>query len=200
MHPPSNSTTNQGEVTSLLLEWSQGDELARDRLVVAIYEELHRRAQRIMYGERREHTMGPSALVHEAFLRVINRPHMHWQNRAHFLATAARTMRRILVDHARARAAEKRGGGWERMTIDLSDSLPARDPLDVADVNAAIEELTALDEQQARIVDLRFFGGLSIAETAEAMQISPASVKREWQMARAWLSRRLGPATRTAPG
>jgi RNA polymerase sigma factor (TIGR02999 family) len=194
MHPPSNSA-NPDDVTNLLLEWSQGDEAARDRLVAAIYQELHRRAERIMRGERCDLTLGPSALVHEAFLRVINRPNVRWQNRAHFFATAARTMRRILVDHARARASDKRGGGWERLTIDLSDSLPTCDAVEVADVNAAVEELTALDELQAKIVDLRFFGGLSIAETADALESSPATIKREWQMARAWLSRRLGPAT-----
>jgi RNA polymerase sigma factor (TIGR02999 family) len=148
-----------------------------------------------MLGERCDLTLGPSALVHEAFLRVINCPNVRWQNRAHFLATAARTMRRILVDHARARSADKRGGGWERLTIDLSDSLPTCDALEAADINAAVEELTALDELQAKIVDLRFFGGLSIAETADALEISSATIKREWQMARAWLSRRLGSAT-----
>jgi RNA polymerase sigma factor (TIGR02999 family) len=192
MQPVPEATTSPGEVTGLLIEWSRGDELARDQLVTIIYEELRRRAQYIMLGEHREDTIGPSVLVHEVFLRFIHQPDVNWQNRAHFLATAARTMRRILVDHARARDAEKRGGGWQRITMDLSVSLPASDPVDVVDVNVAIEELATLDELQSKIVDLRFFGGLSIAETAKALEISPATVKREWQMARAWLSRRLG--------
>ena len=200
MQPVPESTTSPGEVTSLLVEWSRGDELARDRLVTIIYEDLRRRAQHIMLGERREDTMGPSALVHEAFLRFIHQPSVNWQNRAHFLATAARTMRRIMVDHARARDAEKRGGGWQRLTMDLSASLPASEPLDVVDVNVAIEELATLDELQSKIVDLRFFGGLSIAETAKALEISSATVKREWRMARAWLSRRLGEKRVAEPG
>jgi len=192
MQPAPESTPSQGEVTGLLIEWSRGDEQARDRLVAIIYGELRRHAHRIVLSEHRKDLIGPSALVHEAYLRFINQPQVSWQNRAHFLAIAARTMRRILVEHARARDAEKRGGGWQRITMDLSASLPASQPLDVADVNAAIEELAALDELQSRIVDLRFFGGLSIAETADVLEISPATVKREWQIARAWLSRRLG--------
>jgi RNA polymerase sigma factor (TIGR02999 family) len=183
---------NPGEVTGLLGEWSSGNEVARDRAVALIYEELRRRAQRIMLGERQEHTMSPSGLVHEVLLRFINQPLVNWQNRAHFVATSVRAMRRILVEHARARAAQKRGGEWRRVTMELSSSLLASSPVDILDVNAAIERLAALDELQSKIVDLRFFGGLSIAETADVLALSSATIKREWQMARAWLSRRLG--------
>jgi RNA polymerase sigma-70 factor, ECF subfamily len=185
------SSTHGGEVTRLLVEWSKGDDQARDRLVTMIYEELRRRAHHLMRGERREHTIGTSALVHEAFLRFMNERGVNCQNRTHFLAIAAQTMRRILVEHARTRTAKKRGGGGERVALDLSSWLLASDPLDVVDVNAAIEELAGMDELQSRIVDLRFFGGLSIDETADALEISTATVKREWQIARAWLSLRL---------
>lgn len=186
-------------MTTLLIEWSQGDEVARDRLVEILYDDLRSRAQHLVRRERREHTISPSALVHEAFLRFIKSPQVNWQNRTHFLSTAARVMRRILVEHARSRLAEKRGRGETFVSLDICSTLLGTEPLDVIDVDTAVEELATLDELQSRIVDLRFFGGLSIDETADALELSPATIKREWQMARTWLSRRLEPELDAAP-
>jgi RNA polymerase sigma factor (TIGR02999 family) len=179
------------EVTELLSEWSGGDEEARDRLLAIVYDDLRSRARQLMTGERRNHTFDATALVHEAYVRLVNQSRASWQNRAHFFAAAAAMMRRILVDHARARTRLKRGGGWRGVSLDLSEINVAPASPDVIDVDAAIESLAAVDALQARIVELRFFGGLSIEETGHVLDISPSTAKREWQMARAWLWRRL---------
>jgi len=158
-----------------------------------IYDELHRSAARAMRGESTGHTLQPTALVNEAYLRLVDQSRAVWQNRAQFFRVAAQVMRRVLVDHARARLSEKRGGGARAITLDdLRDaSLPPID-VDILDLNEALEKLAALDPVQARVVELRYFTGLNIDETAEALGISPATVKREWTVARAWLRRELG--------
>ena len=170
-------------------KWGGGE--ADDLLSDAVYAELRGCAARYMGRERRDHTLQPTALVHEAYLRMANQNAADWQSRGHFIALAASMMRRILVDHARAHGADKRGGEWERISVDLAEIADVHDRADLLALDAAIEELSGVDEFQAKLVDLRFFGGLSIEETASALDASPATVKREWALARAWLFRRL---------
>lgn len=181
-----------GEITDLLLAWNRGDAQALDRIVPLVYEELRRLADRHFSRERPGHTLEPTALVHEAYVRLIDQKRVTWKNRGHFFAVAAQMMRRILIDHARSRQADKRGGGDEKVTLD--DGLGAETPgraVDVIALDGALTRLKALDARQAQIVDLRFFAGLTIEETADALETSPASVKREFRSAKAWLFREL---------
>ena len=183
------------DVTQLLLGWSGGDRAAGDELMAAVYDELHRQAARAMGRETPEHTLQATALVSEAYLRLIDQRRVQWRNRAHFFGVAAQLMRRILVDHARTRHAAKRGGGMRQLTLGDADSardLPDESGVDVLVLNEALERLAAIDPHQARIVELRYFGGMTIEDTAEALDVSPATVKREWAVARAWLRRELG--------
>lgn len=168
------------------------DDDAAARLFPMVYDELRRLAASALKGERADHTLQPTALVHEAFLRLADLPDRQWQDRAHFVAVAARAMRRILVDHARARNAVKRGSGEIRVSLEDVD-VPAGEGADVdlVTLDEALSTLAALDERQARIVELRFFGGLTVDETAVLIDLSTRTVKREWQMARAWLRREL---------
>ena len=183
------------EITNLLVAWGKGDAGAEAKLLPAIYEELHRQASRAMRRENVGHTLQATALVHEAYMRLVDQDRVEWKNRAHFFGIAAQLMRRILVDHARGHLAEKRGGGVIHVTLsDAPNATDRADELDVLALNDALERLAALDPQQARVVELRYFGGMNIEETAEALDISPATVKREWAMARAWLRRELGEA------
>ena len=184
------------DVTGLLLSWSGGDEAAGEKLLQAIYAELHRQAERAMWRERGEHTLQATALIHEAYLRLVDQRRVEWRNRAHFFGIAAQMMRRVLVDHARARLAAKRGGDAHPITLGgVSDAdAPANDADDALDVLAlheALDRLAELDPSQARLVELRYFGGMNIDETAAALGVSPATVKREWAVARAWLRREL---------
>lgn len=179
-------------VTEWLIAWGQGDEAARDRLVEAVYGDLRRRAAAFLRREREGHTLQPTALVHEAFLRLVDQSRASWKNRAQFLAVAARMMRRVLVDHARARGARKRDAGL-RVSLDDAPE-PASESatdVDLLSLDRALEDLAALDERQATIVELRFFGGLSIEETAQALELSAATIKREWTSARAFLFGRI---------
>ena len=172
---------------------SRGDAPALDVLMPLVYDELRRLAAQYLRGERPGQTLQPTALVNEAYLRLLKDRPDRWQNRAHFCAIAAHSMRQILIERARARDALKRGGGQPRITFDESLNAAADAPVvDILAVDTALERLAALDKDQARIVELRYFGGLSIEETAEAMGISPATVKRHWAVARAWLARELG--------
>ncbi len=174
-----------GDATQLLDAWRGGDAGARDRLIALLYTELHAIADRQFGNERRGHTLQPTALVNEAYQRLAALDRIDWQNRAHFMGVAARLMREILIDHARRRNAVKRDGG-ERIT--LFTNLPAQDnALDVLDLEQALERLEAIAPDKAKVVELRFYGGLSIEETAEVMELSPATVKRYWQTARIWL-------------
>jgi RNA polymerase sigma factor (TIGR02999 family) len=178
-----------GEVTSLLQAWNGGDDTARDRLIPLIYAELRQRAAGHLRRERPGHTLRPTDLVHETYLR-LRAQNAAWQNREQLFAVASRLMRRILVDHARMRAAAKRGGGL-RMTLveDLAVAAPVEP--DLLDIDGALEELSALDERQATLVELRFFGGLDIEEAARSLGVSVATANRDWVMAKAWLYRRL---------
>lgn len=179
-------------VTQLLQEWSGGSGEALDKLIPIIYEELRARAAGYLRRERHGHTLQTTALVHEAYLRLIDARHVRWQSRTHFFAIAATLMRRILVDHARRRTASKRGGSGIRLTVD-EDLAVANAPegVDLIAVDEALERLAALDAQQARVVELRFFSGLSVEETAEVLGVSPRTVKRDWGVAKAWLHREL---------
>jgi RNA polymerase sigma factor (TIGR02999 family) len=179
------------EITRILAEYHGGDRSALDRLLPLLYGELRRIAARRLRGERGGHTLQPTDLVHEAYLRLADMAGEPWRNRAHFVGVAARMMRHVLVDHARARSAAKRGGGDVRVT--LGEGLVAADARDVdlVALDEALSALEAFDAQKSRVVELRFFGGLSIEETAEALGISPATVKREWNVARTWLHGRL---------
>lgn len=178
-------------VSKLLLNWGQGDQGAREALIPLVYDELRRLARRYLRRERPDHTLQSAALVNEAYLRLIRQEHPQWQNRAHFFGVAAQLMRHILVDHARNRAAAKRGAGAPRLTLDPDIALPQERDVDLMALDDALNQLAALDPQQSRLVELRFFGGLSIEETSVVLGISPATVKREWATARAWLQREM---------
>lgn len=174
-------------VTDLLVRWSRGDGSARDALVPLVYQELRRVARKCLAGQRSDQTLQPTALVHEAYLRLVKADSMEWENRAHFFAVAATMMRQILVDHARARSAAKRGGGVITMLLDQVAAAQRSNVVDLIVLDDAMKRLAALDERQCQIVELRFFGGLSIDETARVIDISPATTKREWATAKLWL-------------
>jgi RNA polymerase sigma factor (sigma-70 family) len=205
-----------GHVTTLLMRWSAGDAAALSVLVPLVYEELRAKARRLLRRERSDHTLEATALVHEAFLRLGDSAQANWNNREHFLRLAAHVMRRVLVDHARARGAQKRGAGAQRVSFDglLQDQVSTHDlstdsrsgagsahpPIEVLGISdtdnleaidVALTALEAIDARQVKIVELRFFGGLTIEETARVLDLSPATVKREWAFARAWLQREL---------
>ena len=175
------------DVTGLLHAWAEGDASARDRLVPLVYEELRRRAAAHLRRERRAQALQPTDLVHEAYLRLVNQSRAVWHNRAQFFAVAAEIMRRVLVDRARAGLAAKRSGQWSRVTLD--PSAVAADPVDadVLDLDAALTALAAIDSRRSRVAELRFFGGLSLQEIGAVLDVSLATVERDWQLARAWL-------------
>jgi RNA polymerase sigma-70 factor, ECF subfamily len=179
------------DITALLTAWGQGNLAARDRLMPAVYEELRRQAKGYLRRERPGHTLQPTALVHEAFLRLIRQDRVVWQSRAQFFAIAAQMMRRILVDHARAHQMAKRSGQLTR--VSLEDLVAPNRPqeIDVLDLHAALDELARFDARKSQVAELRFFGGLSLQETAHVLDISVATVEREWQAGRAWLYSRL---------
>ncbi len=179
-------------VTQLLVDWSKGDQTALEKLMPLVYSELRRLAGNYLRRERPGHTLQPTALVNEAYLRLIGQTKGKWQNRAQFYGIAAHLMRRILVDHARVKHAEKRGGSkQQRLSITSAQGLSTKPDLDLLALHEALEELALIDPQQARIVELKFFGGLSIEETAEVLDVGHATVERDWKMARAWLRRKL---------
>lgn len=183
--------TSQEGVTRLLAEWGKGDQAALEKLTPLIYGELKRLAARYLRRERSDHTLEATALVHEAYLRLIDQRHVVWQNRAHFFGVAAQAIRRILVDYARGRHAAKRGAGAVKLSLEDVVETPRQRPLDLVALDDALEDLAKMDPQQSRVVELRFFAGLSIEETAEVLGISPATVKRDWTAAKAWLHRDL---------
>ena len=184
-------------VTQLLVKWGEGDQKALDQLMPLVYSELRRLAGNYLRRERQNHTLQATALVNEAYLKLIDQRNAHWQNRAHFYGVAAQLMRRILVDHARQHKAAKRGGSeQQRLSITSAGqlggkNLAAEPVLDLLALHEALQELAVIDPQQERIVELKFFGGLSIEETAEVLGIGHATVERDWKMARAWLRRKL---------
>jgi RNA polymerase sigma factor (TIGR02999 family) len=181
----------QAEITARLVRLGNGDKAALDEFLPAVYDELRRIARAYLFDEGRVHTLQPTALVHEAYLRLIDQRRVDWRNRAQFIGLAAQMMRRILVNHAEARKASKREGSAQRVEIEMDlPSADARD-LDVVLVDSVLQRLAGFDPRQERVVELRFFGGLTIEETAEVLGVSSATVKREWEMARAWLAREL---------
>ena len=183
--------TDPTKVTALLLKWQGGDEAALERLVPLVYQELHRIARGCMAGERVGHSLQATALVNEAYLRLIDAKDVAWQDRAHFLAVAARAMRRILVDHARARQAGKRGGHEARVTFDEALAVTNEVSRDFGTLDDALRALAAFDERKSRVVELRFFGGLSVKETAAVLGVSAATVMGDWKLAKAWLQREM---------
>lgn len=194
--------SSRQDVTGLLRRWEEGDKEALEELMPLVYGELRRLAAHYLRIERSGHTLQPTALVHEAYLRLVDQRHVVWQNRAHFFGIAAQMMRRVLVDHARRRAAGKRNAAAYRIGPEGANSGAEADrELEILALHDALTGLERLDARQARIVELRFFGGLSVEETAEAAGVSTATVKREWRTARAWLRRELdsagGPGART---
>jgi RNA polymerase sigma factor (TIGR02999 family) len=178
-------------LTGLLQAWGGGDLAARDELIGLVHEELRSRAAARLRRERPGHLLQPTALVHEAYLRLVDQSHTDWQSRAHFFALASEMMRRILVDHARRRKMAKRSGGWARVTLDDREVRYGPPDVDVLDLDAALSELASLDPRKSRVAELRFFSGLSHDEIAYSLGISRATVERDWAMARAWLYRRL---------
>ena len=179
-------------VTQLLVDWSNGDQSALDKLMPVVYDELRRLASNYLRRERAGHTLQPTALVNEAYLKLVDQRQARWQNRAQFFGVAAQLMRRILVDHARVRQAQKRGGSdQQQLSLGHADHIAAKPNVDLLALHEAMNELAEIDPQQSRIVELRFFGGLTIEETAEVLEISHATVERDWTLARAWLRREL---------
>jgi len=175
------------EVTELLKKWSDGDQTALETLMPVVYDELHRLAHQHMQRERPDHLLQTSALINEAYVRLVDQPQIRWENRNHFFGIAARLMRRILVDEARKRNAAKRGGSLIQVPLDEATSLADEQSANVAALEAALKMLETIDARQGQIVELRFFGGLSIEETANVLQVSPGTVMRDWTFARAWL-------------
>ena len=182
-------TPSPDAVTQLLIAWGNGDQSARDQLMPLVYEELHRLAHRQIRKERPGHTLQTSALVNEAFVRLVNQKNMQWQGRAHFFAIAAQMMRRILVDYARHRLYAKRGGDALQVTLDEDLIVADQRSADVIALDDALNELAIIDDRKRKVVELRFFGGLSIEETAEVLGVSPGTVMRDWTLAKAWLKR-----------
>ncbi len=175
------------EITQLLMNWSQGDKAALDQLVPLVYPELRRLAKRHMNREDSAHTLQTSALINEAYLKLVDQQNVEWQNRAHFFAMAAQVMRHILIDHARTRNYAKRGGGAPKLPLDEAAALTEQRAGQLIALDDALKDLAALDERKSQIIELRFFGGLSLEETGEVMKISPSTVQREWRAAKAWL-------------
>jgi RNA polymerase sigma factor (TIGR02999 family) len=184
--PRDPDTAAREHVSHLLADWSQRDAAAREELVPIVYEELRRLAHHYMRGERPNHTLQTTALVNELYVRLAGIDGVQWKDRAHFFAMAATLMRRVLVDYARLRAREKRGGGVSVTSLD-ENAVAAQPAVDIVALDEALDRLAALDPQQSRVVELRFFAGLSVEETAEALGISPATVKRDWATAKLWL-------------
>jgi len=174
-------------ITELLVRWNEGDLASRDALIPLVYDELRRIARRNFAAQRSDHTLQATALVHEAYLRLVNHKPVHWQGRAHFFALASQIMRQILVDHARRSKAAKRGGGAVTLVLDETVAFAGGSSLDLIELDAAMKRLAQLDARQCQIVELRFFGGLSLDEAARVVEVSPATAKREWATARVWL-------------
>jgi RNA polymerase sigma-70 factor, ECF subfamily len=196
------STPSPGDVTQLLQAWGRGEEAALDRLLPLVYRDLHLRARRCMAGERVEHSLQTTALIHEAYLRLVGPSPVAWESRGHFFAVAARVMRRILVDHARARRSLKRGGEGRPVTLDEQLVVAGGPDRDLVSLDDALQALATFDERKARVVEMRFFGGLSVEETAEVLKVSPQTVLRDWKLAKVWLLREMkrGEAATRKPG
>lgn len=185
------SNEAQHEVTEILHEWSGGDPKAPERLMPFVYDELRRLARSFLFQERGDHTLQPTALVHEAYVRLVDQTRVNWQNRAHFYGIAASMMRRVLIDHARAHAAEKRGGGAVRLSLDDVQVPLEQRAADFVALDAALKRLSQFDERKGKVVEMRFFGGLTDEEIAEVLGVTSRTVLRDWKKARLWLYREL---------
>lgn len=185
------TTTSRNQVTQLLLDWGKGDEAALQKLIPLVHKELHRLAHHYMARERRHVTLQSTVLVNEAYLRLLDSSRVGWQNRAQFFAISAQLMRRVLVDYARSRQADKRGGEVCHVGLEEAAEVPLPQKTDLVALDEALEALARMDSRMSQIVELRFFGGLSVEETAEVLKVSPRTVKREWSVAQAWLHREL---------
>lgn len=180
-----------GDITQRLVDWGNGDRAALNELLPIVYDELRRLAESYLRRERPDHTLQPTALVHEAYLRLIDQRNVNWRNRAHFFGIAAQMMRRILITHAQTRNATKRGGGDRKLSLDEAVGVFEEQNVNLIALDEALSRLASIDLRQSQIVELKFFGGLTIEEIAEVLGISPATVKREWSMAQAWLHRQI---------
>lgn len=189
-------TSSPQEITELLVAWGNGDEAALDKLAPVVYQELRRLARGYLKRERPNHTLQTTALVHEAYLRLIDWKNVKWQSRAHFFGISAKLMRRILVDSARSRQYSKHGGRQRHVSLEEASVIAPGRPVDIVALDDALTGLAALDHRQSRVVELRFFGGLSIAETAEVLKVSEGTVRRDWSLAQAWLHRELSSGDR----
>jgi RNA polymerase sigma factor (TIGR02999 family) len=179
------------EVSQLLVDWSNGNQAARDRLLPLVYTELRQLAHRYMRRERSGHTIQTTALIHEAYLRLVDQTQVHWQHQAHFFGIAARLMRQILIEYARRRTRAKRGGGVGTLTLDETARVSQTRATELLALDEALERLAAIDPRKSRVVELRFFGGLSVEETAAALHVAPNTVLRDWRLAKAWLRREI---------
>ena len=179
------------EITQLLLSWSKGDQAAFDQLIPLVYPELRKLARRYMGRETPEHTLQTSALINEAYLRLVDQQAVEWQDRAHFFAMSARVMRHILIDHARSHRYTKRGGGAQHLPLDDAEAVGYERAAELVALDDALTRLAKLDERKSRIVELRFFGGLSVEETADVIKVAPITVMREWRIAKAWLHKEI---------
>jgi RNA polymerase sigma factor (TIGR02999 family) len=184
---PQNIDETQHQITERLIAWNSGDAAALDDVIRAVYQELRRMAERYLRLERPGHTLQPTAIVHEAYLRLIDQTQVNWQNRAHFFGVAAQMMRRILVDHARTKQRDKRGGPARKLSLDEAMNLSKGRAADLVLLDEALESLSVIDPRKSRVVELRFFGGLSVDEAAEVLDVSPQTVIRDWKLAKAWL-------------
>ena len=179
------------DITGLLVAWGHGDEAALQQLIPLVHRELHEIARRCLKGERPGHTLQPTALVNEAYLRLIDVRRVSWKNRTHFLAMSARLMRRVLVDFARSRHYQKRGGGAMKVSLDEAHAVATERGQDLVALDEALTALSAVDERKARVIEMRFFGGLTVEETADVLHVSRETVLRDWRLARAWLMQEL---------
>jgi RNA polymerase sigma-70 factor, ECF subfamily len=179
------------EVSQLLRAWSDGDSAAFDKLMPLVYDELRQMAKRYMDRQPAGHTLQTTALIHEAYLRLVDQSEVHWQNRAHFFGVAAKAMRHILVDYARTRQAAKRGGAVQQVALDEAATVSVEQAAELAALDDALESLAAFDRRKSQVVELRYFGGLTVEETAEVLHVSPETVARDWRLARTWLLREL---------
>lgn len=184
-------TRSPHEITQLLAEWSDGNQTALDKLYPLVYDELHRMANRYMNRERKDHTLQTTALIHEAYVRLVDQKHVHWTNRAHFFAISAQIMRRILIDHARRHAYDKRGGGAQKVSLDETAIIAGDRASDMLLLDEALKRLAEMDPRRGQVVELRYFGGLNNEEIADVLKISENTVTRDWNMARAWLYQEL---------
>ncbi|HUS12788.1 MAG TPA: sigma-70 family RNA polymerase sigma factor [Pyrinomonadaceae bacterium] len=182
---------SQHEITQLLAEWSSGNQTALDKLYPLVYDELHKMAGRYMNRERKNHTLQTTALINEAYVRLVDQKHVHWENRAHFFAISAQIMRRILIDHARRHAYAKRGGGAQKISLDETAIVADNPATDLIVLDEALDRLAEIDPRRGHVVELRYFGGLSNEEIAGVLKISENTVTRDWNMARAWLYQEL---------